>query len=189
MKARPLDLDGLLLIEPTVARDERGRFFESYHRDKLERVGIDACFVQDNQSSSVTRVLRGLHAQLERPQGKLVRVLRGEIFDVAVDIRPDSSTFGHWTSVRLSEDNLLQLWLPPGFAHGFCALSDVAEVFYKCTALYDPADEIGVRWNDPRIAIEWPVEAPILSPKDAALPLLEEIEPKLRAARHGETAA
>jgi dTDP-4-dehydrorhamnose 3,5-epimerase len=122
--------------------------------------------------------LRGLHAQLRRPQGKLVRALRGEIWDVAVDARPGSPTFGKWFGVTLSEENFRQLFVPPGFLHGFCVLSEMAEVEYKCTALYDRADEIGVRWDDPGIAIDWPVKAPLLSPKDAALPSLSEVAPR-----------
>jgi dTDP-4-dehydrorhamnose 3,5-epimerase len=183
MNARPLGLGGLLLIEPSVAVDARGRFFESYHEEKHRRLGVDARFVQDNQSRSVAGVLRGLHAQLERPQGKLVRVLEGTVFDVAVDLRPASPTFGRWAGVTLSAENLLQVWIPPGFAHGFCALSEVAEVFYKCTTFYDPEDEVGVRWDDPEIAIEWPVASPRLSAKDAALPRLRDLEPRLRAGR------
>jgi dTDP-4-dehydrorhamnose 3,5-epimerase len=186
MKGRPLDLDGLLLIEPTVFEDERGRFFESYQSEAFARLGVDGAFVQDNQSRSVGGVLRGLHAQLEHPQGKLVRVLAGAVFDVAVDLRPGSATFGRWAGATLTADNLLQLWIPPGFAHGFCALTATAEVFYKCTALYRPGDEIGVRWNDPEIGIEWPLEAPRLSEKDAALPLLRELEPHLRAVGGGD---
>ncbi len=185
MKATELSLPGLLLVESPVAEDERGRFFESWHQRKFRDIGIGDDFVQDNQSRSHRGVLRGLHAQLRVPQGKLVRVLEGEIFDVAVDIRPDSPTFGRSESVVLSAASLNQLWMPPGFAHGFYVLSDVAEVFYKCTALYDPADEIGIRWNDPVLGIDWPLASPVLSAKDADLPTLAEIEPLLRGAAKG----
>ncbi len=182
MRATPLTLAGLVLIEPPVAADDRGHFFESYHREKFGELGIDEDFVQDNQSRSVCGVLRGLHAQLHSPQGKLVRVVSGRIFDVAVDIRPDSPTFGRWESVELSGDEARQLWIPVGFAHGFCVLSEAAEVFYKCTDLYDPGDEIGIRWDDAAIGIEWPIEQHLVSPKDPALPTLAELEPRLRAA-------
>lgn len=179
MMFRATSVPGVLVVEPVVHRDERGFFLETYHREKYRQGGLDAVFVQDNHSRSVARTLRGLHAQLRRPQGKLVRAVRGEIFDVAVDIRSGSPTFGRWVGERLSEENFRQLWVPPGFAHGFCVLSEIAEVEYKCTALYDREDELSIAWDDPQIGIEWPVEQPILSPKDAAAARLAEVEPRL----------
>jgi dTDP-4-dehydrorhamnose 3,5-epimerase len=172
-------IPGVLLVEPDVHRDDRGFFLETYHREKYRRGGLDAVFVQDNHSRSVARTLRGLHAQLRRPQGKLVRAVRGEIFDVAVDIRRGSPTFGRWVGERLSDDNFRQLWVPPGFAHGFCVLSEIAEVEYKCTALYDRDDELSIAWDDPEVGIEWPVAEPILSPKDAAAARLDEVAARL----------
>lgn len=168
MKILTTKLPGILIMEPDVYRDERGWFVETYHAQKYQDGGIPLSFVQDNHSSSVRGTLRGLHAQISRPQGKLVRVVRGEIFDVAVDIRRGSPTFASWESVLLSADNFKQIYIPPGFAHGFCVLSDVAEVEYKCTDVYTPGDEIMIAWNDQQIAIQWPPESPILSPKDAA---------------------
>jgi dTDP-4-dehydrorhamnose 3,5-epimerase len=181
MKFLTTELAGVVVIEPDVFRDARGFFLETWHAAKYREGGIPYSFVQDNQSRSLRGTLRGLHAQRRRPQGKLVRALRGEIFDVAVDLRPGSATFGRWTSAVLSEENFRQIFVPPGFAHGFCVLSEVAEVEYKCTELYDRADEIGVRWDDPAIGIAWPIEAPLLSPKDAALPSLEELRKLLGA--------
>jgi dTDP-4-dehydrorhamnose 3,5-epimerase len=172
-------IPGVLLVEPDVHRDDRGFFLETYHREKYRQGGLDAVFVQDNHSRSVARTLRGLHAQLRRPQGKLVRAVRGEIFDVAVDIRRGSPTFGRWVGERLSDDNFRQLWVPPGFAHGFCVLSEIAEVEYKCTALYDRDDELSIAWDDPEVGIEWPVAEPILSPKDAAAARLDEVAARL----------
>ncbi len=166
------ELEGVLVIEPDVHRDARGFFLESWHERKYREAGIPGSFVQDNHSRSVRGTLRGLHAQRARPQGKLVRALQGEIFDVAVDIRPGSRTFGRWVSATLSADNLRQLFVPKGFAHGFCVLSETAEIEYKCTEFYDGKDEIGVRWDDPEIGIAWPVRDPLLSAKDAALPSL-----------------
>jgi dTDP-4-dehydrorhamnose 3,5-epimerase len=173
VKFTPTRLPGVILVEPDVHRDARGFFLETFHAARYREGGIAYDFVQDNQSRSQRGTLRGLHAQRQRPQGKLVRAVRGEIFDVAVDIRPGSPTFGHHVAARLSEENFHQLFVPPGFAHGFCVLSEVAEVEYKCTALYDGKDEIGVRWDTAGIA--WPVERPLLSPKDAALPSLDEL--------------
>jgi dTDP-4-dehydrorhamnose 3,5-epimerase len=165
-----------LLVEPVVHRDARGYLLETYHADKYRAAGMSAPFVQDNQSHSAVGTVRGLHAQLgARPQGKLVRALHGEIFDVAVDVRRGSPTFRRWVGVRLSSDDFRQLWVPPGFLHGFCVLSETAEVAYKCTEVWDPSAEISVRWNDPAIGIEWPAAEPILSPKDAAAPLLSEV--------------
>jgi len=168
MKFLTTRLPGVLIIEPEVYRDERGWFLETYHAGKYQDGGIPLAFVQDNCSSSVRGTLRGLHAQTARPQGKLVRVTRGEIFDVAVDIRCGSPTFASWESVTLTAENFKQIYIPPGFAHGFCVLSDVAEVEYKCTNVYTPGDEISIAWNDKDIGIQWPLDSPILSSKDAA---------------------
>lgn len=192
MMFRATSVPGVLVVEPVVHRDDRGFFLETYHREKYRQGGLDADFVQDNHSRSVARTLRGLHTQLRRPQGKLVRAVRGEIFDVAVDIRRGSPTFGRWVGERLSEDDFRQLWVPPGFAHGFCVLSEIAEVEYKCTALYHRDDELSIAWDDPEIGIEWPVAEPILSPKDAAAARLAEVAERLPvypAAAAGEAEA
>jgi len=175
MKFLPAELEGVVVIEPEVHRDSRGFFLESYHARKYREGGLDAVFVQDNHSRSIRGTLRGLHAQRRHPQGKLVRAIQGEIFDVAVDIRPGSKTWGKWTSVVLSEENFRLVYIPPGFAHGFCVLSDVAQVEYKCTDFYVPGDEITIAWNDPEIGIPWPVRDPILSPKDRDAPPLREV--------------
>lgn len=172
-------LPEVLIVEPRVFRDDRGFFLETYHQTRYAELGIADRFVQDNQSGSVARVLRGLHAQSRRPQGKLVRAVAGAIFDVAVDIRLDSPTYGSWVGVELSAENHRQLWVPPGFAHGFCVLGDGAQVAYKCTDFYDPADEIGVLWSDPEIGIEWPIADPLLSPKDASAPCLRDLAERL----------
>lgn len=166
MEFRPTDLPGVLLVVPEVFEDSRGFFFESFHAGKYAEGGIDVSFVQDNHSKSLKGTLRGLHAQYRKPQGKLVRVLQGEIFDVAVDARKGSPFFGKWVGVSLSSENRHQIYVPPGFVHGFCVISDTAEVEYKCTDLYDPGYEMTVMWNDPEIGVEWPVEDPILSAKD-----------------------
>ena len=166
MKVVPTDLPGVLVIEPQVHRDSRGFFAETYHAARYAAAGIDAAFVQDNHSRSVRHTLRGLHAQLARPQAKLLRVLRGAIFDVVVDVRRGSPTFKRWISVELSEENFRQIYVPIGFAHGFCVLSDVAEVQYKCSDVYQAGDELGLAWNDPEIGVDWPVADPILSDKD-----------------------
>ena len=172
-------LSGLCRIEPTVLGDERGFFMEFYNAVDFEQQGLSDPFVQDNHSRSQAGVLRGLHFQAApNEQGKLVRVLRGEIFDVAVDIRRDSATFGQWHGEVLSEDNRKMLYLPPGFAHGFLSLADGTEVLYKCTAVYHPESEKGIRWDDPAIGLKWPVEkvkAVQLSPKDRALPQLKDV--------------
>ena len=172
MKVSPTELAGVLLIEPDVHRDGRGFFYESYNEKRYRESGIAEPFVQDNHSRSKGGVLRGLHAQAHIPQGKLVRVSMGEIFDVAVDIRVGSPTFKQWVGRRLSAENCLQLYIPPGFAHGFCALSEVVEVQYKCTEYYHPGDEFSIRWDDPELAIEWPVTDPLLSEKDSQAPFL-----------------
>lgn len=161
-------IEGVFIIEPTVFMDDRGYFMESYHKKEFEENGLNIDFVQDNQSKSTKGVLRGLHFQYNQPQGKLVRVIKGEVFDVAVDLRKDSPTYSKYESVILSEDNKKQFYIPPGFAHGFLVLSDEAEFTYKCTDFYNGSDEGGIVWNDPDISIEWPLNEDklILSEKD-----------------------
>jgi dTDP-4-dehydrorhamnose 3,5-epimerase len=175
MKFTPTELPGVIVVEPVVLRDGRGFFLEFFHREKYLQGGIDAVFVQDNHSLSTRGTIRGLHAQLRRPQGKLVRAVQGEIYDVAVDIRRGSPHFGKWAGAWLSAENFQQIYVPPGFAHGFCVTSEVAQVEYKCTDFYDPTSEISVQWDDPELNIAWPLEkigAAILSKKDlAAKPL------------------
>lgn len=167
-------LAGLLRIETRSFADERGSFLESWNARRYAEAGLEAEFVQDNISMSRRGVLRGLHYQVAPfAQGKLVSVLAGAVWDVAVDLRPDSATRGRWYGCELSWDNGLQLWIPPGFAHGFVVLSDSATFFYKCTAVYEPSCERAVRWNDPSLGIEWPVASPVLSPKDSAAPYWE----------------
>lgn len=184
MRFTPTAIPEVVLVEPDVFGDDRGFFLETYQKLKYGAAGLPEEFVQDNHSYSVRSTLRGLHAQLRRPQGKLLRVVLGEILDVAVDIRPESPTFGHWVSAVLSGANHHQLWVPPGFAHGFCVTSDAAHVLYKCTTLYDRDDEIAIAWNDPAIGVVWPTDAPLLSARDqAALPLAEVVH---QAAKHGE---
>ena len=175
MKFNETDLPGVILVDPDVHRDARGFFFESFHAEKFAVGGIDAQFVQDNHSRSKRGTLRGLHAQKHHPQAKLVRVIRGAVFDVAVDVRRGSPTFAQWVGYELSDENFRQLYVPAGFVHGFCVLSDIAEVEYKCTDFYHPADEIGVAWDDPEIGIDWPVTEPTLSEKDAANPRLSQL--------------
>jgi dTDP-4-dehydrorhamnose 3,5-epimerase len=173
-------LPGVLVFEPVVHRDARGFFLESWREESCRAAGIDGPFVQDNHSRSTQGTLRGLHAQVRKPQGKLVRVIEGEIFDVAVDIRPNSPTYRRWVGERLSASDFRQLWVPPGFAHGFCVLSDAAQVLYKCTLnYYDRNDEIAISWSDPDLAIEWPVQGPLVSEKDRNAPRLRELEPML----------
>lgn len=170
-------IEGVYIIEPTVFGDERGYFMETYQEREFKEAGINATFVQDNQSKSKRGVLRGLHFQRTKPQGKLVRVIRGEVFDVAVDLRRDSETYGKWEGVTLSEDNKKQFYIPEGFAHGFIVLSDEAEFTYKCTDFYDANDEGGILWNDPEIGVEWPLEGVdeiTLSEKDKKWKPLEE---------------
>ena len=166
MRFVPTDLPDVLLIEPDVYRDPRGFFLETYHSVKYRDGGIDVTFVQDNHSRSARGTLRGLHAQRAHPQAKLIRVLQGEIFDVAVDIRRGSPTFLRWVGVTLSAENFRQCFVPAGFAHGFCVLSESAEVEYKCTDYYAPQDELRILWNDPAIGVEWPVREPLLSDRD-----------------------
>ena len=165
----PFDIEGLYVIEPTVFKDERGYFVETYNQNDMKEAGLDIVFVQDNQSMSTRGVLRGLHFQKQFPQGKLVRVVRGKVFDVAVDLRSDSKTYGKWFGVELSAENMKQFYIPEGFAHGFLVLSDEAEFCYKCTDFYHPGDEGGLAWNDPEIGVEWPLEEGvdlIISEKD-----------------------
>lgn len=165
-------LPGVVIIEPRVFLDGRGFFLESYHARRYADAGIGLAFVQDNHSRSRKDTLRGLHFQRTRPQGKLVRVIEGEVLDVAADVDPASPTYGQWVGVTLSAENFRQIYVPPGYAHGFCVVSDVAQVEYKCTDFYDPADEGGVMWNDPVLAIDWPTTAPILSERDQRHPPL-----------------
>ena len=173
MEVLSTSLPGVVIIEPKVFRDERGFFVETYHAKRYSDAGIALPFVQDNHSRSCKDTLRGLHFQRTKPQGKLVRAIHGAIFDVAADIDPASATFGRWVGVFLSSDNFRQLYVPPGYAHGFCVVSDLAEVEYKCTAFYDASDEGGVMWNDPTLAIEWPTTNPILSARDQGHPFLD----------------
>lgn len=176
MKLVATELPGVLLVEPRVFRDERGFFLEVWNAGTFAAQGLDVAFVQDNHSLSQHGTLRGLHVQLPKSQGKLVRCTEGTIFDVAVDIRRGSPTFAHWLGVELSAENFRQLWVPPGFAHGFCVVSPRAQVEYKCTELYDPAGDLSIAWNDPAIGIAWPLPpgvAPLLAPKDRDAPRLD----------------
>jgi dTDP-4-dehydrorhamnose 3,5-epimerase len=166
MKIIATDLPGVVLIEPRVFEDTRGFFMETFHKERFEEAGLACEFVQDNHSHSVRGVLRGLHYQIVHPQGKLVRAVRGEIFDVAVDLRRRSLTFGRWFGAVLSESNKLQLYIPPHCAHGYCVLSECADVAYKCTDLYHPEYEKTILWNDPDLRIQWPVATPLVSEKD-----------------------
>jgi dTDP-4-dehydrorhamnose 3,5-epimerase len=175
MKVIPTDLPGCLIIEPRVFGDERGFFYESWNRPRFVEHGLDMQFVQSNVSVSERGVLRGLHYQWPNPQGKLVSVVEGEVYDVAVDIRVGSPTFGHWAAAILSAENKRHFWVPEGFAHGFAVLSENATFFYQCTALYDRATDAGIRWNDGRIAVDWPIAQPVLSDKDQKTPFLDEI--------------
>lgn len=187
MNVVPTSLPGVLVVEPRVFADGRGHFFESYHQDKYRAAGIATAFVQDNQSRSLRGTVRGLHMQVRRPQAKLVRTLQGEILDVAVDLRVGSPTFAKWTSAILSSDNLRQMFVPEGFAHGFAVLSEFAEVEYKCGDFYDPGGELGVRWNDPALGIDWRTEEPILSEKDRTCPLVAEVMERLPRFRGANT--
>jgi dTDP-4-dehydrorhamnose 3,5-epimerase len=177
MRTTPTTLPGVCILHPTIFPDERGFFTETWRRDRYQEAGLPGEFVQDNVSVSGRGVVRGLHYQKDpNAQGKLVTVVRGTIFDVAVDLRRDSPTFRQWFGVELSGDAPRQLWIPAGFAHGFQALTDGAVVTYKCTTAYSPADERSLRWNDPTVGIRWPLESGILSEKDAIAPLLNELE-------------
>ena len=178
MQITAADIEDVQIIEPQVFEDDRGYFLETYHLSRFKSAGLTDDFVQDNLSFSVKNTLRGLHFQVTRPQAKLVQVISGQIFDVAVDIRPSSPTFGRWVSVILSENNKLQVFIPEGFAHGFCVLSDSAHVAYKCSDFYDRDDEGGILWSDPAIGIDWPTTHPIVSAKDDRLPVINEIPPE-----------
>ncbi len=175
MKVSKAPLDGVLIVEPKIFKDPRGMFYEVYSAKRYAEHGITAHFVQDNHSVSEKGVVRGLHYQVNPGQAKLVRVTRGEVFDEVVDIRKESSTYGKWWGLRLSETNNLQLYIPVGFAHGFCVLSETVEFLYKCSDYYSPENERGILWNDPDLAIDWPVENPTLSEKDKVYPRLNEI--------------
>ena len=169
-------LPEIIIIEPELFQDDRGYFTEMYHRAKFENAGIKENFVQDNRSRSRQGTIRGLHYQLGKPQGKLIWTLSGKVFDVAVDIRRKSPTFGKWLGIMLSSENKKSVYIPPDFAHGFCVLSEEAEIFYKCTEFYSPENERTIRWDDPDLAIDWPIMNPILSEKDSAAPLLKDGE-------------
>ena len=178
IKVTRCDIEGLCVIEPTVFKDERGYFVETYNQNDMKEAGLDMVFVQDNQSMSVKGVLRGLHFQKEFPQGKLVRVIRGAVFDVAVDLRANSKTYGKWFGVELTAENKKQFFIPEGFAHGFLVLSEKAEFAYKCSDFYQPSDEGGIIWDDKDIAIDWPIPEgvkPIISEKDTKQPLFREV--------------
>ena len=175
MEVMNTGIEGVLLLQPKVWRDPRGYFLETWQAERYAAIGINATFVQDNHSRSGRDVLRGLHFQRKRPQGKLVSVSLGSVFDVAVDIRPASPTFGQWVGVELSEENQRQLWIPPGFAHGFCVTSPQAGLHYKCTEFYHAEDEASIRWDDPDIAIQWPIDVPVLSQKDKISPSLKDL--------------
>ena len=170
---------GVLLIKPKVWGDQRGYFVETWQQQRYEAAGIDLPFVQDNHSRSAYGILRGLHFQKTRPQGKLVHVSLGSVFDVVVDIRPGSPSFGQWYGVELTQDNQWQLWVPPGLAHGFVVTSEYAHFHYKCTEYYCPQDEGAIRWNDPDLGVTWPVECPLLSQKDTVAPSWREFQASL----------
>ena len=175
MHVNKTGLSGLLLIEPRSFRDERGFFLESFHEKRYRDHGIADTFVQENHSRSRQGVLRGLHFQVRRPQAQIVTVTRGRIFDVAVDLRADSATFGRWFGAELSDEGPRQLYMAPGFAHGFCVLSEFADLLYKVSQMYDPADEGGLLWSDPDIGVRWPIHSPLVSARDAAYPRLREL--------------
>ena len=175
MKVTPTVLHDVLIIEPDVYEDGRGFFFENYNKKEYEKIGISVNFLQDNHSKSVKNTLRGLHYQINPGQAKLIRVIQGKVFDVTVDIRFGSPTFGQWTGCYLSAENKKQIFIPVGFAHGFCVTSDFAEFEYKCSEFYSPKDERGILWNDPDLNIDWPVLNPILSAKDEKNPFFREI--------------
>jgi len=175
MKVTETRLAGVLIIEPKVFGDSRGFFKETFQAERYREAGIEYTFVQDNYSRSQKGVLRGLHYQITKPQGKLVSCLKGAVFDVAIDVDPISGTFGQYVGIELTEDNNRQFWVPPGYAHGFCVLTDTADFQYKCTDYYDLSDEGGLIWNDPDVAIDWPIDQPLLSDKDSKLPTLKEL--------------
>ena len=175
MNVTETKLAGVLIIEPKVFGDARGFFKETFQAERYREAGVEYTFVQDNYSRSQKGVLRGLHFQITKPQGKLVSCPKGAVYDVVVDIDPESTTYGQYVGVELTEESHKQLWVPPGYAHGFCALSETADFQYKCTDYYDPSDEGGVIWNDPDLTIEWPIQQPALSEKDQKLPTLAQI--------------
>lgn len=175
MKITQTPFEGLLLVEPRCFRDERGLFLETYQSGRYRAAGITELFVQDNQSRSAKGVLRGLHFQVKRPQAQIVTVMRGRVFDVAVDLRPESPTFGRWFGVNLNDEGPRQLYMAPGFAHGFLVLSDWADLHYKVSRFYDPEDEGGLLWNDPDVGIQWPGDAPQVTPRDAAYPKFKDL--------------
>lgn len=175
MKITATALPGVLIIEPKLFGDARGFFLETFQTQRYADAGITQTFVQDNHSRSQKNVLRGLHFQRTRPQGKLVSVSRGAILDITLDINPQSATFGQHIAVELNDETHQQVWIPPGYAHGFCVLSDIADMHYKCTQPYDPEDEPGVLWNDPDLHIAWPTDSPLLSNKDQHLPRLRDL--------------
>lgn len=177
MKVTKTDIEGAYLIDLDVYGDKRGFFLESYHYQRYAEHGIDVEFVQDNRSFSVKSIVRGLHYQMRHPIGHLIYVTHGCVFDVGVDLRPHSATFGKYVAYTLSADKPQQLYLPPGVAHGFCTLADENEILYKCSEYYDPNDEAGVLWNDPDIGIDWPIQHPAIKERDAAFPKLKEISP------------
>ena len=178
MKITKTQLEGVVIIEPDVFKDRRGFFMETFNQSRYDESDIRRVFVQDNLSCSVRGTLRGLHYQIKRPQAKLIQVITGEIFDVAVDIRPGSPTFGKWTGFHLSGSNMRQIFISEGFAHGFCVLSETSHFLYKCSDFYAPDDEGGILWSDPDIGIDWPAEDPIISDKDREYPRLSDIHPE-----------
>lgn len=178
MNIKETKLSGVLILEPKVFTDDRGYFFETWNSTRYEQAGIPGPFVQDNISFSKKGILRGLHFQYPQPQGKLIQVLSGEVVDIVVDIRVGSPTYGQWLSEVLSKSNHRQIYVPPGFAHGYCATSEAALFSYKCTDFYNPATEHGIIWNDPDIGIEWPIAQPVLSTKDAIYPRLKDLRPE-----------
>lgn len=180
MQIEKTPLDGLLIVHPKVFNDNRGFFFESYNAEEFKKLGIDVPWVQDNHARSVRDTVRGLHFQRGRGQDKLIRCIRGSVWDVAVDIRPDSPTLGQWFGLELTEENKTMLFVPVGFAHGYAVLSDEAEVVYKCSNVYDAKLESGFRWNDPQVGVRWPVEEPILSQRDLTSPSFAECIASLR---------
>ncbi len=173
MRVTETDIAGVLMLEPRVWQDSRGFFQETWNANEYRAAGVEIDFVQDNHSRSVRGVLRGLHLQARHPQGKLVRVSRGRVYDVVADVRAGSPTYGRWVGYELSDENHRQLWIPPGLAHGFCTLSDYADFQYKCTDYYHPEDAVGIRWDCPTLGIDWPVDDPILSDADTRWPGLE----------------
>jgi len=178
LKVLPTKLPGVYIIEPLVFSDARGFFMETYHQRRYSEADIQQSFVQDNLSRSIQGTVRGLHYQVNHAQAKLIQVIRGSVFDVAVDIRRGSQCFGQWTGVNLTGDNKRQVYIPEGFAHGFCVLSEVADVVYKCSDFYAPGDEWGILWSDPDLAIDWPVSKPVISAKDSRLPRLVDVPPE-----------